>query len=159
MTELKVDIDYKPPINKKRKRPKIVSRGKFSSVQELIDRVFELASLGTGILCIAKMCGIEYKTVKRIISLDPDDDRLPVSLPDYVSLYVVVTERGVQSDIAADILSLNPEMGGPWIHGAPVAKSGVRSVKSRIIGMDEQFGKLRVAKLVWVDPKTLMELG
>lgn len=154
----KVTAVYQPEfITGLRRLPRIRSRGKFYSTQALIDRVNELVHQGVGLGRVAELCGVTFNTVKRILELDPREVE-GLSLPDYAAFYVIITESGVPMDIDPMALEHIPvNMKRPWIQGAAVEESVVSAIRRRVRELGDQYGSLRVAKLVFVDTKTLME--
>ena len=148
--------DEEPKIIKRRKSPRR-ARGKFYSTQDLVAKVRELDKCRVGITRIAEMCGVTYRTVRNILRYSPKDEP-EKGMPDYGAYYVIVTERGVPDDVPRMALDLNPKLDEPWVHGASLADSRISSVRRRMIdAIDEYSGPVRVAKLTFVDTKTLSE--
>lgn len=149
-------VIYKPP--KKPRERGITARGKFYSTQDLIENVNQLAHQGVGMMRIAELCGIHYATVKRILFLDPREEKALV-VPDYTACYVLVTERGVPTNVDRRSLELHPQLDKTWIHGSAVEDSDVLSIRRKIDQIGDSYGRVRVAKLVFVETDTLREPG
>ena len=134
--------------------PKFRARGRFYSAQALLDAINEMASRGSSLFEIASECGVNYRTVRKALLLRPDNNSTSRLSPTVDERYVIVSETGI-SDL--DASRLYPEMDQPWIQGAALAESTPLRIRRRMDAMGIQFGWIRVAKLVYVDPITLKE--
>lgn len=145
-------LEHLPPIQPHQRRPaKFNAKGKFYSSQALLDAIHEMFNRGNSIIEISDACGVNYRTVRKALALRPNQVEPAAASPTEDERYVIVSETGI-ADV--DAAKLYQEMDQPWVQGAALADSTPIRIRRRISAMGANFGWVRVAKLVYVDPIT-----
>lgn len=140
----------------KRRTPPLQAKGRFYSTNELIEQVCLMFRQGMPLLSIAMNCGVNYRTVRKILAASPMTDEALLEAP-ADARYVLVTERGLADDADPAILELNPALAFPWIHSSSLEESKLPAMRRRLATLGAKYGRILVARLVFVDPLQILD--
>lgn len=127
----------------------VTNLGRFYNFRSMVVAVHELFRSGLSIIEIARACQVDSELVRTALKCSPEHCGNGFSPKRGSERFVIVSERGVPVGLES---VLDESLSSPWIHGSSLANGYSERIVDRISRMGIDYGRIRVARLVWEEP-------